>query len=186
MKMALGILFAATILWFVGATQWYVCNIQYLCSKPAATQTAATQTDKKSPSIFQQVFGVGDEAISEDAATTKEPFEKTIAHFFPDSTEFIDEEEAQNATSKIVEYARMNPNKTFLITGYTADVGPYYGDCDWMSRVRAERMRDVLVQAGVEESRIQTQGLAAQNPVGDNSTPEGMAANRRVEVEVVK
>jgi hypothetical protein len=86
----------------------------------------------------------------------------------------------------VIENSRMNPNKTFLITGYTADVGPYYGDCDWMSRVRAERMRDVLVQAGVEESRIQTQGLAAQNPVGDNSTPEGMAANRRVEVEVVK
>lgn len=186
MKRALVILFAATALWFIGATQWYVCNVQYLCSPlspPSANQAGGAAASEKS--IFEQVFGIEKGAISPDgAATTSSKMERQTVQFLPDSTDFVVDEEAKKQLAAVLTYANANPEKTFTITGYTADVGPYYGDCEWMSRVRAERVAELLIESGIDPSRITTRGRAALDPVGDNSTAEGMAANRRAEIIV--
>jgi type VI secretion system protein ImpK len=42
------------------------------------------------------------------------------------------------------------------------------------------------VQAGVPQERIHSEGRADSDPVADNSTREGRALNRRVEVLVEK
>jgi OOP family OmpA-OmpF porin len=42
-----------------------------------------------------------------------------------------------------------------------------------------------LVTKGIESNRIYTEGKGLTQPVADNSTREGRAKNRRVEVEVV-
>ncbi len=71
-----------------------------------------------------------------------------------------------------------------IITGYTDNVG----DPDFnvtLSRQRAEAVRDYLVVLGADPGKFQVGGGGANNPVADNSTDEGRAKNRRVEVEVV-
>ena len=55
-----------------------------------------------------------------------------------------------------------------------------------LSEARAETIAKLLVQAGVPQERIHSEGRAETDPVADNSTREGRALNRRVEVLVEK
>ena len=55
-----------------------------------------------------------------------------------------------------------------------------------LSEARAGTIADLLVQAGVPRERVHSEGRAETDPVADNSTREGRALNRRVEVLVEK
>jgi OmpA-OmpF porin, OOP family len=55
-----------------------------------------------------------------------------------------------------------------------------------LSKRRAEAVRAALIQRGVAPSRILAAGYGATKPIGDNSTEEGRAMNRRIEIRIVK
>ncbi|MBI3345661.1 MAG: OmpA family protein [Burkholderiales bacterium] len=55
-----------------------------------------------------------------------------------------------------------------------------------MARDRAIAMRDYLVAAGIEPSRIRATYQPAGDHVADNSSPSGRALNRRVEIEIYR
>ncbi len=42
-------------------------------------------------------------------------------------------------------------------------------------------MKNFLVENGISESRIETEGMGDAKPVASNKTPEGRAQNRRIE-----
>jgi outer membrane protein OmpA-like peptidoglycan-associated protein len=78
---------------------------------------------------------------------------------------------SQDAESKIV------------VEGYTDSQGGASFNQD-LSQRRAQSVRDYLVGRGMASDRITSQGFGLNNPVADNSTPEGRANNRRVEIVV--
>jgi len=47
-------------------------------------------------------------------------------------------------------------------------------------------VRDRLLAAGIEASRIRTTYQPAGDPIADNDTASGRAMNRRVEIEVYR
>lgn len=53
-----------------------------------------------------------------------------------------------------------------------------------LSNLRAESVRDYLVEKGVDSARIRTTGLGESRPVASNKNPEGRANNRRVEIVI--
>lgn len=55
-----------------------------------------------------------------------------------------------------------------------------------LSEARAQTIADLLVQYGVPRERIRSEGRAATEPIADDSTRDGRALNRRVEVLVEK
>lgn len=55
-----------------------------------------------------------------------------------------------------------------------------------LSEARAQTIADILVQDGVPQARIHSEGRAATEPVADDGTREGRALNRRVEILVEK
>jgi OOP family OmpA-OmpF porin len=74
-----------------------------------------------------------------------------------------------------------NPNLKLEIEGFTDSTGNSAHNMD-LSKRRAEAVRSVLVsQFGVDGARLTANGLGAGKPIGSNDTPEGRAANRRVE-----
>ena len=55
-----------------------------------------------------------------------------------------------------------------------------------LSTVRAVNFMKVLLESDIDPSRVSAAGYGEYNPVADNDTPEGRAANRRVEVSIVR
>lgn len=55
-----------------------------------------------------------------------------------------------------------------------------------LSDGRAKAVADYLVDAGVAEARLQAKGYGETEPIGDNETEEGRAANRRVEFRILE
>lgn len=53
-----------------------------------------------------------------------------------------------------------------------------------LSKARAEAVRQAIVGYGIPAGRIVVDGVGAEQPVADNSTPKGRLANRRVEIKL--
>lgn len=73
-------------------------------------------------------------------------------------------------------------NKTSItITGFTDNVGTAAYNQE-LSERRAQSVGSYLASQGVSQNRIYTQGRGERNPIASNSTVQGRAMNRRVEV----
>ncbi len=55
-----------------------------------------------------------------------------------------------------------------------------------LSQSRADAVKTRLEADGIDASRIATKGYGPNSPIGDNSTAEGKAMNRRIEVKINK
>mgnify|MGYP000899035708 CR=1 FL=1 len=76
-----------------------------------------------------------------------------------------------------------DPDSTFVVEGHTDSTGSPTRN-QRLSEDRARAVRDFLVSRGVPADRIEAQGMGSTQPVADNSTPEGRANNRRVEIVI--
>ncbi len=75
--------------------------------------------------------------------------------------------------------------RTFRVVGHTARFGTEAGQ-KALSVDRARAIVDFLVASGLEADRFVYEGRGASQPVASNDTPEGMAANRRVEIIILE
>ncbi|PLL11792.1 hypothetical protein C0V75_12830 [Tabrizicola sp. TH137] len=73
------------------------------------------------------------------------------------------------------------PNSQIQIIGHTDNTGSAAYNQD-LSQRRAVSVASVLRESGVPSGRIVAFGRGMDQPVASNSTPEGRAANRRVEI----
>lgn len=77
------------------------------------------------------------------------------------------------------------PTVKLKIGGYTDDVG----DAALNQRLSDERsanVRAALIRTGVAADRLEAEGYGDRFPVGDNTTPEGRAMNRRISMRVME
>ncbi len=81
----------------------------------------------------------------------------------------------------VAEYLLATPNVVVIISGYTDNYGLEKFNMD-LSLARAESVKKALVFYGVSSDRISVKGYGSKNPVSNNSTPEGRANNRRIEL----
>jgi len=75
------------------------------------------------------------------------------------------------------------PEDRIVIQGHTDSTGSAAHD-EELSLRRAEAVRDVLASRSVNPRQMLVEGVGAAHPMGDNSTPEGRAENRRVELHI--
>lgn len=76
-----------------------------------------------------------------------------------------------------------NPDSNIVVEGHTDSQGKRDYNMD-LGRKRADAVRDQLVQRGVAADRIKSVGIGPDRPVAENTTAEGRANNRRVEIIV--
>jgi outer membrane protein OmpA-like peptidoglycan-associated protein len=73
------------------------------------------------------------------------------------------------------------PGLQIEIVGHTDNVGSMKRN-DKLSQARADAVRSWLVQKGISSLRISASGKGSREPVAPNTTAEGRAMNRRIEV----
>jgi outer membrane protein OmpA-like peptidoglycan-associated protein len=76
-----------------------------------------------------------------------------------------------------------DPDSRIMVAGHTDSQGGEAYNME-LSQHRAEAVRSFLVSHGVAADRITAQGFGLSQPVADNSSPEGRADNRRVEIVI--
>ncbi|MBN2651551.1 MAG: OmpA family protein [Spirochaetales bacterium] len=103
--------------------------------------------------------------------------------FNPNSAELRTEEVEllTNLSTVLKKY----PSFDLLITGHTALAGTELGRLT-LSKQRARITAEFLINSGArKDTQVMTDGKGATVPRGDNSTPEGMRMNRRVEIKLL-
>jgi outer membrane protein OmpA-like peptidoglycan-associated protein len=70
-----------------------------------------------------------------------------------------------------------------VVYGYTDNVGTYDNNMS-LSQKRAQAVRDYLVTKGIPNDLITAQGKGPDSPIAENTSVEGRAQNRRVEIVV--
>lgn len=90
---------------------------------------------------------------------------------------------AQIKLNEVAEALKANKDRDIVVEGHTDNQGTAQSNLD-LGQHRAESVRDYLVSRGVDSAQIKAVGIGLSRPVADNSTPEGRANNRRVEIIV--
>ena len=86
-------------------------------------------------------------------------------------------------SQKLAEFLIKNKHVKARILGHTDNVGDSLHN-ERLSERRAMAVRNLLVQLGVESSRIDYEGFGQRKPKTSNATLEGRLMNRRVEVRL--
>lgn len=88
---------------------------------------------------------------------------------------------AQNSLNGAAQTLATYNETTISIIGHTDSTGNDSINIP-LSQNRANAVAQYLVSKGVASSRISTAGRGASQPIATNTTPEGLALNRRVEI----
>ena len=111
------------------------------------------------------------------AITDQVQFETAKADLKPMSFSLLDE---------VVTVMKANPQIELVeIGGHTDSTG----NADFnrkLSQQRAESVLKYIASKGIKKDRLEAKGFGPDVPIADNATPDGQAANRRVEFNIVK
>jgi OOP family OmpA-OmpF porin len=89
--------------------------------------------------------------------------------------------DSMHTMGEVAKMLRQNPDIKVSVEGHTDNVGAAAGNQE-LSEVRAQNVMSWLAAHGIASSRLNAKGWGQAKPVADNSTEEGRAKNRRVEL----
>ncbi|MFW6134690.1 MAG: PorV/PorQ family protein [Elusimicrobiota bacterium] len=92
---------------------------------------------------------------------------------------------SHDSLNEVVRVLKAYPDNMVSIEGHTDSVGSAQYN-EKLSLQRAKAVRNYLVSTGIDSDRIKTVGWGEEKPVATNKTREGRAANRRVEIIVLR
>lgn len=124
--------------------------------------------------------------VAEEIASCEEALLKILTR----STIEFDTQSAEikSASNPLLDEVASEAKKcpgTLRVEGHTDNTGkPEFND--WLSQQRAESVRAALIARSLEEARLVAVGFGDRQPIGDNTTKEGRAHNRRIEIKVVR
>jgi OOP family OmpA-OmpF porin len=104
----------------------------------------------------------------------------TVIRFAADSVTLDGAARAQ--VLRLADALRPFPELGVTLTGHVAIPVGTEADAIAFSVRRAQSVADALIDDGIDPARIDVVGAGSSQPVGDNATPAGAAANRRVTV----
>ncbi|MBQ4366553.1 MAG: OmpA family protein [Muribaculaceae bacterium] len=90
---------------------------------------------------------------------------------------------AKKSLTQFATSLQNNPQTNVQIYGHTDNIGTRAAN-EKVSTQRAEEVRKYLVNSGVSNSRLTSEGLAYDYPVASNDSEAGRAQNRRVEIYI--
>lgn len=130
-----------------------------------------------------------EEGLSEQATVSIDPHRVRIAMTQDIIFDFGSSElrgEARRALSSLGDALAGLPNK-IIVEGHTDNI-PVRGGNNWeLSAMRAFSVIKFLIEEkGFNPRQLAAYGYGEERPIADNSTPEGRAQNRRIEISIIR
>lgn len=88
-----------------------------------------------------------------------------------------------SALNELAKVLINNSQANIYLEGHTDDVGEDNANLT-LSQNRSDAVKQYLVDKGVDDYRITTDGFGENRPIADNTTDKGRALNRRVEMAI--
>ena len=104
--------------------------------------------------------------------------------YFETNSSYL-KKESYDQLNKLLEIMKANPDMKIKVLGHTDYVASDSYNM-WLSGRRSKRVADYLIDNGIPAANVSSVGFGKQSPVADNSTDEGRALNRRVEIQILK
>ena len=98
-----------------------------------------------------------------------------------DTGKSVIRDESMPIIDQIVQMLNSNPELKLSVEGHTDNVGSPASN-KTLSEARAKSVVSAIVSQGVAADRLSPDGFGQDKPIADNSTDEGRAKNRRVEL----
>lgn len=146
----------------------------------AAGAYIGNRMDEQAKEIEQEIPGAEVERVGEGINVT---FDETSGVYF-ETDKFNVNPKSQEALNKLVGIFKEYPDTNILIEGHTDDVGSESYNLT-LSKNRAQAVTNYLVTNGISKGRLTTNWYGEAQPKHDNTTAEGRAKNRRVELAIV-
>ena len=87
--------------------------------------------------------------------------------------------------NKVAELLKNKKNMVIEISGHTDDVGETLAN-QKLSEGRANAVKTYLISKGVKPTQVTAVGFGKSKPIADNTTVDGRAKNRRIEIKILK
>jgi outer membrane protein OmpA-like peptidoglycan-associated protein len=146
----------------------------------AAGAYIGNRMDKQAQEIEQQVPGAEVTRVGEGISVT---FDENSGVYFATNKSNINEK-SRETLAKLTEIFKEYPNTNILVEGHTDNTGRAEYNMG-LSKERAMSVTNYLTSKGLSSSRFTTKWYGEEQPKYDNSTVEGRAKNRRVEIAIV-
>jgi outer membrane protein OmpA-like peptidoglycan-associated protein len=109
----------------------------------------------------------------------------TLQNIYFDTGKATIKPESYPVLDRVAEFLKANPDAIVEIQGHTDSVGSSSYNMS-LSQARANSVKDYLVRYhGIDPRRLIAVGYGETKPIGDNTTREGRAMNRRVEFVII-
>lgn len=152
------------------------------CPWPDSDNDGVYDKDDQCPDTAGVESNYGCPKLTEEKQKELNEYAKTINFNTGKSSITQDSEEALEAILSILdEY----PNAKFAVEGHTDSVGRAAYNKK-LSNERAASVMEYLTTNGIDASRLESKGYGEEQPTADNSTADGRAKNRRVEINLKK
>jgi len=156
--------------------------------RAAAARAAQQQAEASAQSAQQQAEQTKERLRSElnQVLETRETARGLIVNMSDvlfDLNKYTLKPEAREKLAKVSGILLSMPGLKLQVEGYTDSTGSDEYN-QKLSEERADSVRDYLVTQGVGQSSISATGYGKADPIADNSTTQGRAQNRRVQLVV--
>jgi outer membrane protein OmpA-like peptidoglycan-associated protein len=162
------------VIWIGGTSYAYVCKIRQNCGLENAGIIPVNEI-KQPGSINPDSSAMVN--VPEKVSTP----EKLIVYFDPGKSKCILNQAEQDQIGLIKQYLAARANSRIEVSGH-ADITGSPAINSQISLQRAEYVKQVLIDSGIQEGSIDIAGKGTLEPLSDNSSAEGRAKNRRVEI----
>jgi OmpA-OmpF porin, OOP family len=174
----------------LAALAWLLSRPSPVQEIPVAARPAARMADLSLPggmkvsvpegsfnySLHQWLAGTSDTTVPKRFVFDNLNFETGSTKLTPESVPTVD---------SLVAILKAYPNVAVSLEGHTDNTGDAAANKK-LSLDRAVTVKEIMVQGGITEARIGTDGYGEEKPIASNQNEEGRAKNRRTELVVEK
>ncbi|WP_299225242.1 OmpA family protein [uncultured Psychroserpens sp.] len=146
----------------------------------AAGIIIGNKMDKQAQEIENEIPGAVVERVDDGIVVT---FDENSGVYF-NTDKYNINSASQNTLNKLAGVFKEYPDTNILVVGHTDSVGSEDYNMT-LSKNRAYAVSDYLTSVGINNGRLTTNWFGESQPMHDNSTAEGRAKNRRVNVAIL-